>query len=263
MGYYMIRVIPAGAILVGAVASSGYGLASWFSGVKITKRLLWAVLVLQVGGYFAAQYIEFASLHLVHRGSSRPVGFFEYYDLMARSFAWEQETGASGQPVGVWGYLFRALEVAGFAVGGICAPAIMRGNAYCENCQRYMQKRYVALIPAWAKQAESGDWVAQQENQNALTKGREILSSIEDAAKKGEFDRLNAALDQLHTQRKVTLKLPQKIILRLISCRACRSGQFAPVVLTGNGNYQEQSALPETVLLPVVVESLRGRPAAA
>ncbi len=109
MGWYANYVIPAGAIIVGIAASSGYGLASWFTGVKITRSLLWIVLVLQFTAYFAAQYIEFISLHLVHQDSGQPVGFFEYYDLVARSFAWKQSDGSMGQPLGAWGYFFRGL----------------------------------------------------------------------------------------------------------------------------------------------------------
>jgi hypothetical protein len=111
MGWYANYVIPAGAIIVGIAASSGYGLASWFTGVKITRSLLWIVLVLQFTAYFAAQYIEFIGLHLIHPDSGQPVGFFEYYDLVARTFAWKQSDGSMGQPLGAWGYFFRGLEV--------------------------------------------------------------------------------------------------------------------------------------------------------
>src|SRR5882724_1379964 len=74
MGWYANYVLPIGAFIVGIVASSGYGLASWFSGIKITRGLLWLVLGLQLIVYFGVQYIEFASLKLVHK-DNRPVGF--------------------------------------------------------------------------------------------------------------------------------------------------------------------------------------------
>src|ERR1700761_7758078 len=61
MGWYADYVLPVGALIVGVVASSGYGLASWFTGVKITRSLLLIVLCLQLGCYTAAQYIEFAN----------------------------------------------------------------------------------------------------------------------------------------------------------------------------------------------------------
>jgi len=107
MGWYADYVLPVGAVIVGVAASSGYGLASWFSGVKITKNLLWMVLGLQLAAYFAAEYVEFKNLHLIHRIDNSPVGFFEYYDAVARAFAWKQENGSSGEPLGIWGYFFR------------------------------------------------------------------------------------------------------------------------------------------------------------
>ena len=54
MGWYADYVIPVGALIVGVVASSGYGLASWFSGIKITRSLLGMVLLLQLVAYFGA-----------------------------------------------------------------------------------------------------------------------------------------------------------------------------------------------------------------
>src|SRR4051812_17886967 len=44
MGWYANLVIPVGALLIGLVASSGYGIASWFSGVKIHRWLLGLIL---------------------------------------------------------------------------------------------------------------------------------------------------------------------------------------------------------------------------
>jgi len=53
MGWYANYILPVGAIIVGVVAASGYGLASWFSGIKITRSLLVIVLV----GLMAAAFI--------------------------------------------------------------------------------------------------------------------------------------------------------------------------------------------------------------
>ena len=148
MGWYANYVIPAGAIIVGIVAASGYGLASWFSGIKITSRLLWTVLALQLFAYFAAQYIEFHNLHLIHREDGRSVGFLEYYDAVARSFAWRQSDGSVGEPLGAWGYFFRGLEVLGFVGGGLIVPLVLRKAPYCPECQRYMKTRQLGLVPA-------------------------------------------------------------------------------------------------------------------
>src|SRR5688572_12021483 len=37
MGWYANYVLPFGALLVGIAASAGYGIASWVTGVKITR----------------------------------------------------------------------------------------------------------------------------------------------------------------------------------------------------------------------------------
>src|SRR5258708_3259201 len=137
MGWYADYVLPVGALIVGVAASSGYGLASWFSGVKITRTLLLIVLALQLGAYFAALYIEFANLHLVHRLDGSQVGFFEYYDFIARGFAWKQSNGSTGEPLGLWGYFFRGLEVVGFVGGSLIAPLALFKARYCAECQRY------------------------------------------------------------------------------------------------------------------------------
>src|SRR3954467_8419799 len=49
MGFYANYVIPAGAILVGLVAGSGYGIASWLTGARIGRGLLWTVVAMQTG----------------------------------------------------------------------------------------------------------------------------------------------------------------------------------------------------------------------
>src|SRR5262252_10406441 len=62
MGWYGDYVIPAGALLVGMAAGSGYGIASYLTGFRIRSAVLAAVVALQLGGYAAAQYLEFRSL---------------------------------------------------------------------------------------------------------------------------------------------------------------------------------------------------------
>src|SRR5436190_21323339 len=59
MGWYANYVIPAGAIIVGLVAGSGYGIASWLTGVRISRGLLWTVVLLQTAAYVGAEYVEY------------------------------------------------------------------------------------------------------------------------------------------------------------------------------------------------------------
>ena len=119
MGWYLDYVIPAGAMLVGLVAGSGYGGASWVTGRKIQRRLLVTIVVLQLLAYGIAQYLIFVSYGPLRlQGSDHTLTFPEYYDFEARHFAWKQEQSEkAGEPLGEWGYFFKTLEVAGFALG--------------------------------------------------------------------------------------------------------------------------------------------------
>ncbi len=59
MGFY-VNLIPFGALIVGLLAGSGYGIGSWLTGAKMGRGLLVIVALLQIVAYFAAQYVEFA-----------------------------------------------------------------------------------------------------------------------------------------------------------------------------------------------------------
>ena len=77
-----------------------------------------------------------------------PVGFFEYYDVVARSFAWKNAM-ANRDPLGVWGYFFRGLEILELSARRFArAFDIAKRAPYCQACQRYMRTRQLALVPA-------------------------------------------------------------------------------------------------------------------
>src|SRR6185437_4979194 len=254
MGWYADYVLPIGAVIVGVVASSGYGLSSWFSGVKITRALLWIVLGLQLGAYIAAQYIEFANLHLVHRASGTPVGFFEYYDLVARHFAWQQENGKAGDPLGVWGYFFRALEVIGFVAGGMIVPALLRKAPYCADCQRYMKTRQLALVPASvpARKVKKTDPMGQAayttEQQQAYAGGRQTVEAIQQLAAANSAADFQKKIANLGPGKKNAAKLPGRISVQLVHCKSCFAGQFVSKLLTGQGKQLKQTELGRTNL---------------
>src|SRR5262249_33986509 len=150
MGWYADYVIPAGALLVGMAAGSGYGIASYLGGLRIRRGLLLSVVMLQLAGYSVAQYLEFRSLTregpLVD-ASGETLTFARFYHLRAMSFAWDDH-GHPGKPVGGWGYLFVGLGVLGFALGGVVVPALLMKAPYCERCELYMKSRVLALVPA-------------------------------------------------------------------------------------------------------------------
>src|SRR5215471_4983617 len=149
MGWYGDYVIPMGAILIGLAAGSGYGIASYLTGFRIRKRLLWIVLVVQISGYVAAQYLEFRSLTRegpLINAEGEELTFVRSYHLRAVGFAWKDDHGKPGTPLGQWGYFFLGLGVLGFAAGGVLAPAVLMKAPYCARCELYMKIRTLALV---------------------------------------------------------------------------------------------------------------------
>jgi len=262
MGWYANYVLPIGALIVGIVASSGYGLASWFSGIKITRGLLWLVLGLQFLAYFAAQYIEFKSLHLVHKTTGAPVGFFEYYDLVARSFAWQEHTGQTGQPLGIWGYAFRGLEVLGFAAGGLIIPAIMRKVPYCQSCQRYMRTQQIALFPGSvrARKVKKSDVAAKSayeaEQQQAFEQGKQTWESLRRLAADAQAPEFRDKLLELQIGKKAAAKLPQRFSLKVVRCKRCATGWLHVHLLTGQGKQLKQTEFARLDIHPDFVRSV-------
>ncbi len=262
MGWYANYVIPVGAIIVGLAAASGYGLASWFSGVKITRHLLWMVLVLQLAAYFGAQYIEFKNLHLVHRATGEPVGFFEYYDMAARSFAWKQSDGSMGEPMGAWGYFFRGLEVLGFAAGGLIVPLLLRKAPYCPECQLYMKTRQLALVPASVpvrkvkKSDLAGTAAYQAEQQQAFDGGKQTVAALQQFAAGNNPAEFQKRVGELLSGKKQAARLPQRLNLQLVHCKRCFSGRLVAQLWVGQGKQMKRTEFARADLNPEFIRSV-------
>jgi len=259
MGWYANYVLPVGAILVGLGAGSGYGLASWFSGVKITKALLVMIVVLQLGGYFVAQYIEYKSLEVVHEDGSA-ASFAEYFDATTRSFAWEDK-GKPGKPLGLWGYGLRALEIVGFVLGSLVVPIILRSRPYCEGCQMYFRRRELGLLPAGVvprkiKKRDAEALAAhEQEQERAWEAGQDLLRALAGKAGEGDADGFRALLAPHEGNKKAYSKLSARIALSIDHCPGCCNGLLNAAVLRGQGNKIQRTALGPTPLAPEFVRA--------
>jgi len=267
MGWYWHYIIPIGAILVGMVAASGYGIVSWFSGIKIVRLLMVAVVVLQVGVYFGAQYIEFKGMHLYYKDTGNAVGFIEYFDLNARSFAWKQDNDKAGEPLGVWGYLFRALEIVGFAGGGLVVPALLCTQEYCDPCRRYMRSKVVASIPGSIKpqkfkKADIAGAAAHQEQQAAAAESaRQFLEMLRQMAAEGRAEDFKKATAPLMTRKsgKAAYLLPVRYTVHLVGCRQCGTGWLKFQQLTGQGKQMKTTDLGRYAATPEFVTAMQAR----
>jgi hypothetical protein len=227
MGWYWLFIVPVGAILVGIGAGSGYGLLSWRKGRKISGSLLGVIVALLALAYAAAQWVEFKSLNLERYG----VDFFRYFDVTTRSMTFKLlRSNSPGGSLGAFGYLFRLLELAGFSLGGLFIPIMLRAKPYCESCQAYMQRSARWWLPAAvpARKIPKKDLAAlnayQREMEEAHQKGIGLLDNLKAAVRERDVTSVRSILEQNGVNIKQAGKLPASINLALHSCAQCRAG---------------------------------------
>jgi hypothetical protein len=265
MGWYANYVIPAGAMLVGIVASSGFGLSSWYTGTKITRAPLAAVVAILVVGYFVAKYLEYRQLvpgGALDDGTS--LGFWTYFDLTTRAFRWAPKYGGQpGEPFGTLGYAMRGLEITGFALGGLVAPLVLRHKPYCESCQRYRRTRTLAWVPASVaarkvgKRDLEGNAALHAEHEAAFQAGASKIQDLMTAAAAGDAIGLRAQLASAGPSR-VAQKLPTRIAVEIVHCRSCADGLLRARSFSGHGKHIVVRNLAETKLSPATVAALVG-----
>jgi hypothetical protein len=255
MGWYLDFVIPAGALLVGIVAGSGYGLGSWWTGLRISRSVLLWVLLLQFLAYWVAQYLAFEVQHLVYRSTGRPLSFFDYYHLVTISMIWKSHDASSagsdsaGTPLGMWAYALRVMEIVGFVGGALIILVALRAKPYCETCRVYMNSRKLPTLPASvkARKVKKSDLPGQQayaaEQKAAADGGASLLSQIAAATTASDVDTFNHIINAARPTSKQAEKLPRRITMRLFYCKKCFSGHLSPAVVTGRGKKMKATKL--------------------
>jgi hypothetical protein len=246
MGFYVKYIIPLGAIAVGAVAGIGYGLASSWTGAKIGRGLLVTVCALLVAAYFVAQYIEFRELDLVYEDTGRPVWFIDYFHAttVGMTFTSTSSDAEEGEPLGVWGYAFRLLEIGGFVLGGLIAPLVMKSKPYCDACQRYQTTKELGLIPITPVHAQD----ATKTPEAAADEAAARYERLRGFAEAGDVNGFRAEMEPFANDQKAIGKHPSRTRLRLIYCKGCATGRLEGAILSGKGENVHTEFLPGAVV---------------
>jgi hypothetical protein len=229
MGWYANYVIPAGALLVGAIAASGYGIAAWFTGLKMTRRLMLSVIGQLVLSYFIAQYEEYR--HAVPGGE---IGFWSWFDLVTRAFSFAGHDGSPGSPFGTWGYAMRALEIIGFIAGGWAVPAALRAKPYCDACRTYRRTKRIALMPGGFPNDGGSD-------------GFVVLYTAAAAVDRKTFDSTILRYGPLKEAREAQ-KARSRIAIDAVRCPRCAEGYLAATRFEGQGKQIRRFTLPSQPL---------------
>ena len=146
-------VFPVGALLAGFAASGGYYFGAWYFDYRPTRQILLNMVGVSVGTFFLVHWLGYRFMQVGGNLISEQISFFPYLDFLFRhqsvQFSWgPTDLGVTGE-LGAWGYLYALLQIAGFALGGVCIFRRLALIPYCEKCSRYFS--------AWGKQERFTD----------------------------------------------------------------------------------------------------------
>jgi hypothetical protein len=138
-------VIPVGAVLSGFVAASGYYLGARLFNHRPTKILLLNMVVISVATFFLIHYFSYYFLTIEGKPVRDFVSFVDFLriELSHTSVQFGIRAHGIGEPVelGAWGYLYAALQVVGFAAGGLAVFGHLNSLPYCERCAKYLSAK--------------------------------------------------------------------------------------------------------------------------
>lgn len=203
MGWYLKAIIPAGALIVGIASGLGYAIASRLLQVKLSKAFVFGMITTAIIDYFAAQYLTYT--HLLERFNASPerYSFIDYIRETSENMSFQsRHSSEAGSPLGMWGYLFKFLEMAGYALGAMLPSLTVFGMPYCKSCQQYLKNHRTSHVhsPAlWStvkklKKKERLE-ALQEAIQSVGQRANEIADSIA-TAPLAETEAAMAGLDQ-------------------------------------------------------------------
>lgn len=139
MGWYVNGILPAGALGVGVLSGLGYAIASHYLQVKLTRGFVIGMLTTAVLDYIAAQYLTYTQILDQFHLSADRYTFLDYIRRICEGMAFKDEhSDKLGSPLGAWGYLFKLLEMGGYALGAMVPSATVLKMPYCQKCQKYL-----------------------------------------------------------------------------------------------------------------------------
>ncbi len=134
--------LPFGAFLSGLVAAGGYYLGSRLLSYRPGRGMMAVLLAISGGNFFLIYWLKYSYL-TVDGTAVRSFMTFSAYLTFTLTHT-SMTTGPASDDVialGLAGYLYAVLLIAGFALGGLCVYAILRASAYCGACGLYMKKK--------------------------------------------------------------------------------------------------------------------------
>ncbi len=146
MGLYWLFVVPVGAILVGLASGVGYAVMSKWTNFRASGAYLWLVVGVSLLTYGGSHYVTYRHVLSVNGITPDQVSFINYMQVTTEMAEMaDKDGGDDGFTVGKFGYLLLLLEAIGFSGAAVIPLLAVSQGAYCEDCGRYMTKKWEAF----------------------------------------------------------------------------------------------------------------------
>lgn len=134
-------VIPAGALIVGAAAASGYYFGSLYFHKRANAALLIQMVVIAGFTQMLIYWLGYYTLVLEDgRRVADFIPFAQYLDISLTSAHYKFGRAQSDMgEAGSFGYWMAGIQFVGFLAGGLAVYAFLKAKAVCEACDRYMR----------------------------------------------------------------------------------------------------------------------------
>lgn len=140
-------IIPVGAIGCGLVAASGYFASCRVLHLRPTPAMIVLPVATAIGTFITTNYFSYSQLDIGNGQSfSSFVSFGEYLRLVTTESGYTVGSAEINR-VGIFGYVITALQILGFAAGGVVVQRALLNLTWCEYSDRYMKKTETTAVP--------------------------------------------------------------------------------------------------------------------
>jgi hypothetical protein len=142
-------IIPAGALIVGMLGTSGAILAARYFNIRPNLFDMALMVLLAAATMFFIYYLDYVTLVLDDgRKASALIEFSDYVDLALTKSHMRFGRGARDVgEVGEMGYWLAAVEFVGFLVGGVATFGLITALPRCGGCGSYLRKLKTKTTP--------------------------------------------------------------------------------------------------------------------
>lgn len=130
-------IIPAGALIVGAAAASGYYFGAVWLHEPPTRSLLWQMVIIAGSTQLLIYQLEYQSF--VSEGGSG-LSFWDYtnFNLSHAHYRMQRGGGDIGE-MGSFGYVTAGLQFLAFLLSGLGVYLYLKEKAICNTCTKYFR----------------------------------------------------------------------------------------------------------------------------